>query len=983
MADPLRIGRLVKCITSGNARKRSEGAGGMLYIIEVQPAIAVPAVLSCRARIAAISSLLDTPHAATGAAIIERLAKGGADNVAAILSAAPHTIELLYKSLTPAPRSGADSLPLEQHAVSALFILAKGSLDSGGTPVACAAVASDPACQAVKQAAQQHGCGPLVRLLAPPAHGGDGLAVHRALMLLCMLSGASDAFRAAIIEAGAVPRLVQLIGAATPSPGDLGDAADISTLALRVTAELLLEGEAAPGAVTEPAAHQPAGPAPGTASSMAVQQLAAAGGHWAIVAALRSGWPGAERRVEAAASLASILAAKEAAVQHRLLKKLARAGGRRYCGCRLQLASLCTSEACPSCCSRACLFQLIRPEEPAFVALIAGVVPALLERLRSSSPSAAIKCDSLAALKQLTAFDSTARAALAQQPGAVALIAPFLRLEPGAAGAQNSGDAAALIANMVAGGCSAELVAGLAAARVPAALAELVERARSAGGGEEVLVQEAALLGLANMAACGDELRLEAACCLAPQLAGLLRSPSGQVRAAAARAVHSLTSTAVAPAPEGSAAAPAGSTCRECCEIVVAAGVVAPLLELLAQGSPLAQAEAVGCLANIAAAECAQPTASAATGAFLAAGGPQQLAALLALPEAAASIELPRDACMLVASISCPGQAAYAPGAPPALLQAGLLPMLAGLQGRPDISVAAIAALGCLALGASAAGMAAEVAEAIEALAQPLLQLDRSAAEYGAAAVALAQLALEGAAALAALPAQRLAQLLAQRDGPASPGMLKAQLAALLLCALSASGGQPALGRQLLEAGLVAPLARCLLAQPDNELFGQVLEAIAQATEGGAPVGQLLQRASGLSGQELETAQRLADPGRVAGLTGGQELLSRSGEGAGLRCMRLLWAGEQGSLPLQGSKSAAAGTSGVEVRRCAVCRRAEGAGGVGGVARLMRCSRCRETLYCGADCQRAHWPEHKASCVAPAAAARPNEARGEEARQGR
>ena len=34
-------------------------------------------------------------------------------------------------------------------------------------------------------------------------------------------------------------------------------------------------------------------------------------------------------------------------------------------------------------------------------------------------------------------------------------------------------------------------------------------------------------------------------------------------------------------------------------------------------------------------------------------------------------------------------------------------------------------------------------------------------------------------------------------------------------------------------------------------------------------------------------------------------------------------------------------------------------------AAAKRCARCGRVYYCGAACQRAHWPEHKRSCGKP------------------
>ena len=44
--------------------------------------------------------------------------------------------------------------------------------------------------------------------------------------------------------------------------------------------------------------------------------------------------------------------------------------------------------------------------------------------------------------------------------------------------------------------------------------------------------------------------------------------------------------------------------------------------------------------------------------------------------------------------------------------------------------------------------------------------------------------------------------------------------------------------------------------------------------------------------------------------------------------------------------------------RCAACGGRPKAG-----AKLSRCARCKNVSYCSAECQRGHWPKHKAACV--------------------
>uniref|UniRef100_K3WSB4 MYND-type domain-containing protein n=1 Tax=Globisporangium ultimum (strain ATCC 200006 / CBS 805.95 / DAOM BR144) TaxID=431595 RepID=K3WSB4_GLOUD len=48
-----------------------------------------------------------------------------------------------------------------------------------------------------------------------------------------------------------------------------------------------------------------------------------------------------------------------------------------------------------------------------------------------------------------------------------------------------------------------------------------------------------------------------------------------------------------------------------------------------------------------------------------------------------------------------------------------------------------------------------------------------------------------------------------------------------------------------------------------------------------------------------------------------------------------------------------------ELRRCGFCDKKAAKG-----AELKRCTRCKCTFYCGAECQRAHWKDHKLNCIA-------------------
>ena len=52
----------------------------------------------------------------------------------------------------------------------------------------------------------------------------------------------------------------------------------------------------------------------------------------------------------------------------------------------------------------------------------------------------------------------------------------------------------------------------------------------------------------------------------------------------------------------------------------------------------------------------------------------------------------------------------------------------------------------------------------------------------------------------------------------------------------------------------------------------------------------------------------------------------------------------------------------IEVQ-CTECRCTNLSGVSEDLMRKQRCKACRKAAYCGAACQYAHWPAHKASCA--------------------
>ena len=61
------------------------------------------------------------------------------------------------------------------------------------------------------------------------------------------------------------------------------------------------------------------------------------------------------------------------------------------------------------------------------------------------------------------------------------------------------------------------------------------------------------------------------------------------------------------------------------------------------------------------------------------------------------------------------------------------------------------------------------------------------------------------------------------------------------------------------------------------------------------------------------------------------------------------------------SQSTAATATTTQAGACAAC----GTSSIPTDAAFKTCARCKAVQYCSKDCQRTHWPVHKATCTAP------------------
>jgi hypothetical protein len=447
---------------------------------------------------------------------------------------------------------------------------------------------------------------------------------------------------------------------------------------------------------------------------------------------------------------------------------------------------------------------------------------------------------------------------------------------------------------------------------------------------------------------------------LAPHLPHLLSSTHPEVlKWAATAAAH------LAPAPQ---AGGSDSSCAACCEALLSAGLVGPLLQLLGDRRQLPDARIGAAQALERLLMCpVQATARRAVESFLAAGGAALSCQVLQhLVQTAAGLPAESrrgrllDLCCEIIVVLFEHNSALA-----ALLEAGCLEPLLQLA-RPGSNppcqrrAASNLLTASEGRGAEAAALAEQLASCGAVLGLVGV-LQAGPGDPRATFVLLCSLAnlcgsldpQRGAeAAVEAGAVQVLVALVSEPDEVVPEGVKSA--AALLARALSNSS--PRAAQALVSAGLVAPLVACLLAHPDNWLAAQaVVRAIVCSSSaccgrrGGA--AQLFAEHAGLHDPELV--------GRAQQLVLEVARFDDRDETAHPTFVELVVRGISSGDPAAAGAPAAAAVAPPASDVCARCGTA--AGGERGV-KLMRCAGCQAVKYCGAACQRAAWRVHKPEC---------------------
>jgi hypothetical protein len=211
-------------------------------------------------------------------------------------------------------------------------------------------------------------------------------------------------------------------------------------------------------------------------------------------------------------------------------------------------------------------------------------------------------------------------------------------------------------------------------------------------------------------------------------------------------------------------------------------------------------------------------------------------------------------------------------------------------------------------------------------------------------------------------------------------GGAKVEPAAMIALEAIVTASPERLGRRVLDAGAVAAAVAVVAGSPDG-LAPQQAADMAGCPSPAAALKSLLQTLATLDTAAVTAALApLLAPSGTAASAFTRDLLGATPLSLGPLAIAALARQVEAAAQVRAratvlealTAAAAVKADATRPRLCAACGLQREAAGAG---RLRPCAGCTgkgsagRVLYCGADCQRAHWPAHKAYCKQAAAAA--------------
>lgn len=213
-----------------------------------------------------------------------------------------------------------------------------------------------------------------------------------------------------------------------------------------------------------------------------------------------------------------------------------------------------------------------------------------------------------------------------------------------------------------------------------------------------------------------------------------------------------------------------------------------------------------------------------------------------------------------------------------------------------------------------------------------------------------------------------LAALVRHMEAPDSPAPFPAASALALICERAAAAGPARLRGVSRAPGLASAAAAALARATAAADAGAFAHTLLRQREAGAPaVTAFAAFATALVNVRAA----------VGNLSEALSLMTGPGAGAPVRGARAAAVALRGWYGIEGTKGEGEGQSEDEAAGLRLAARLEDAaargpacaacGAVGVGCKLLRCTRCYGAAYCNAVCQKAHWGDHRRTCVAVAA----------------